>query len=125
MSDTKPLIWKTKYYAGDEIQLKDHTFRVHILIENNRKEFEGEENTLKSVVECLRYVVRDKDAPDTRAVYMDMVYLKNLDGIYCVQVVVDDSIRPKDLVTAIASRKIPKTTGGIVYDSKRSSTSSI
>lgn len=113
------LVWTAQSPLGQSVNFKQSTFQKHIIEEKKRKEFVGEENTLKDVVEHPRFIVPDKDYTDTRHVYGDVRYIAALDGYYWVQVIVDYSTQPSDVATAIACRKIPTLeTGNIIYDAQ-------
>jgi len=120
MIETSPgIVWEAQSPLGQAVTLKQHTLYTHIIQDRKRTEFIGEENTLKDVVEHPRYVIPDKDYKDTRHVYCDLRYISALDSIYWVQVVVDHSIQPNDVATAIACRTIPRLeTENIYYDSQ-------
>jgi hypothetical protein len=124
-TELKPLIWSTINPFGNSVQLKESTFNQHIVTENNRTEFSGEEKTLKQLAEHPRFISRDKEYSE-RVVYGNSYNLAKLGGVHWVSLVVDISVQPNDVVTAIAMRKIPKIeTVNIIYDSNRTNESKI
>jgi len=113
------IIWTANDPLGKTIQLKESTFNEHIINENNRTEFIGKENLLKQIIERPRFILPDKTYKDSRYVYCDLQYMDTLNGVFFIDVVVDYSTYPNDLVTAISCRTIPRLeTRRIIYDSK-------
>lgn len=121
VSSTVPLQWSTYDIFNRPIHLKQSTFNDHIMDENQRREFLGEENTLKSIIESPRFICQDKEY-STREHYIDMCDLPELSGVYGVTIIVDHQYSPGDVVTAFAFKNIKKqinSTGGIIYDSRK------
>jgi len=119
--NSTPLIWRITDYGGQEVQLKEHTHDVHVLTEKNRKELKDPE-ILKGIIKNPRWVLADK-AYENRVHYTDTCHLIELNGVYWVDVIVDKSEKPYDIVTAMATRTIPRT-GGVIYDREQTTSSS-
>lgn len=112
-------IFITQDPHGREVRLKSSTWDMHVTGgDHNRTEFDGEEETVKKIIEDPYYIIDNKpDDPDsTRQKYLDFVVLDAFENIKNVTVVVDhEKEEYSDVVTVMAKSRVNDSTKGGAY----------
>ena len=127
MSDDVKIRWSAIDPLKREIVLREDTFDCHINRDHEKADATyriSVEKNAKHVIESPRLIVKDK-TDKTRENYINLEMMPTENGevkIRCMQVIVDTSTRPHEVVTYIPQNKIKlciKAEESIVYDSDK------
>ena len=119
--------WSTMDPLKREIVLREDTFDCHI--NGDHEEVDATyrisvERKAKCVVENPRFILKDK-TEETRENYINLEIMPTENGdvkVRCMQVIVDTSTKPHEVVTYIPQNKLKfriKAEEAIVYDSDK------
>lgn len=99
---------------GRIVVMKSSTFDGHIIGDNNRVEFIGQEDKLKRIIENPTIII--KDPKENRERYYDIIQLDSTTKIKPIMVVVEHSTEQSEVVTAIRKSSMTDTNErGVVY----------